>query len=141
MIMTYGYITLFSAAFPFGAFLTFVFLHIEIRSDLFKMEKLMRRPHSHKTHTIGTWFSALQVLTYSSIFTNLTLCCFASNQIDSIFPWMSNYKDSSKEAIMLIIILEHAILAVVLIFKNRFDQEPNWLTTFKNRRTHKMLKK
>jgi len=141
MIMTYGYITLFSAAFPFGAFCTFVFLHVEIRSDLFKMEKLCRRPHSHKTHTIGTWFFALQALTYASIFTNMTLCCFASNQIDALFPWMSKYKDFSKEAIMMVVMIEHIILAVVLVFKNRFDTEPNWLATFKNRRTHKLLKK
>lgn len=139
--MTYGYITLFSAAFPFGAFCTFVFLHIEIRSDLFKMEKLCRRPHAIKTHTIGTWLLALQILTYASIYTNITLTCFSSNQIDAIFPWMKEYKDFSKEAIILVIILEHVVLALVLTFKSRYDVEPNWLITYKRRSIHKMLKK
>merc|ERR1711918_142008 len=84
MIMTYGYITLFAAAFPFGAGITCIFLYIEIRTDIFKLEKLARRPLSVKTNTIGTWEFALKVLTYGSIFTNLMLSCFASDQIDAI---------------------------------------------------------
>jgi hypothetical protein len=38
MIMTYGYITLFASAFPFGTTITAVFIYIEIRSDVFKLE-------------------------------------------------------------------------------------------------------
>jgi len=55
MIMTYGYITLFASAFPFSATITCVFIFIEIRSDIFKLEKTARRPFSRKTHDIGTW--------------------------------------------------------------------------------------
>ena len=82
MIMTYGYITLFASAFPFGTTITAVFIYIEIRSDVFKLEKLSRRPFSRKTNDIGTWMFALKTLTYGSIFTNLILCGFASDQID-----------------------------------------------------------
>jgi anoctamin-10 len=46
MIMTYGYITLFAAAFPFSSTVTCVFIFIEIRSDIFKQEKTARRPFS-----------------------------------------------------------------------------------------------
>lgn len=58
MIMTYGYIVMFAAAFPFGSFLTLVFLHVEIRSDLYKLENLSRRPDPTKTSTIGQWLVA-----------------------------------------------------------------------------------
>lgn len=78
MIMTFGYITLFAAAFPLGATLTCVFIYIEVRSDIFKLEKCARRPISKKTHDIGTWMFALNTLTYISIFTNIMLTCFAS---------------------------------------------------------------
>jgi len=141
MIMTYGYITLFAAAFPFGAFCTMVFLHIEIRSDIFKIEKLARRPFSRKTHTIGTWFFALQALTYGAVFTNICLACFASDQIDSIFPWMKDYKDFSKPAILMVIAIEHIVLAFVLIYKHKYDCEPEWIDIYHNRKTHKILKK
>jgi anoctamin-10 len=79
MIMTYGYITLFASAFPFGSTITCLFIFIEIRSDIFKFEKTARRPFATKTHDIGTWQFALNALTYGSIFTNLILCCFASD--------------------------------------------------------------
>ena len=141
MIMTYGYITLFAAAFPFGSFCTVVFLHIEIRSDLFKLEKLARRPNSQKTHSIGQWMIALTAITYASIFTNLILSCFASNQIDSLVPVLKNYKDFSLESVMFVCKLEHIILAMVVAYIYKYDNNPDWLVTYKHRQTHKMLKK
>ena len=36
MIMTFGYITLFAAAFPFGTTLTAIFIYFETKSDMFK---------------------------------------------------------------------------------------------------------
>ena len=79
MLMTYGYICLYASAFPLGATIAVVFLFIEVRSDIFKFEKCLRRPVSCKTHDIGTWIFALNLLTYGSIFTNLILACFASD--------------------------------------------------------------
>jgi len=58
MIMTYGYITLFAAAFPLGSTITCLFIYIEIRSDIFKLETCSKRPLAKKTHTIGTWIFA-----------------------------------------------------------------------------------
>lgn len=127
MIMTYGYITLFASAFPFGSACTVLFLYIEIRSDIFKLERLTKRPHVAKTHTIGTWFFALSVITYGSIFTNMMLCCFASDQIDSLIPWMSQYRDFSKPAILMVVLIEHFMMILVLIFKFLYDREPKWL--------------
>ena len=42
--LTLQYITLFASAFPLGAAVTFVFLYIEVRSDLFKLLNAYRRP-------------------------------------------------------------------------------------------------
>ena len=38
------YITLFASAFPLGAVVTFLFLYVEVRSDLFKLLRAYRRP-------------------------------------------------------------------------------------------------
>lgn len=38
------YITLFASAFPLGAAVTFIFLYVEVRSDLFKLLNAYRRP-------------------------------------------------------------------------------------------------
>ena len=53
--MTFGYITLFASAFPLGTTITAVFIYIETKSDMFKLERTGRRPFSRKAHDIGTW--------------------------------------------------------------------------------------
>ena len=141
MIMTYGYITLFASAFPFGTTLTAVFIYIEIRSDVFKLEKLSRRPFSHKTSDIGTWMFALKTLTFGSIFTNLVLCGFASDQIDQIFPYLKNYRDFSLVSYLTMFAIEHVIIVIVLVYLRLFDCDPLWVTTYHRRKTYKMLKK
>jgi hypothetical protein len=44
MVIQFGYITLFASAFPLGAAVTFLFLYVEVRSDLFKLITAYRRP-------------------------------------------------------------------------------------------------
>lgn len=46
MIMTFGYITLFAAAYPFGTTVTSFFIYLEIKQDAFKLSSLTRRPFS-----------------------------------------------------------------------------------------------
>jgi hypothetical protein len=89
MVMTFGYITLFASSFAFSSTITVVFIYLEIRSDIFKMEKCGRRPFSRKTDTIGTWNLPLKLYAYLSIFTNLILMSFATDQIDMLLPWMA----------------------------------------------------
>jgi hypothetical protein len=79
MIMTFGYITLFASAFPFGTTLTSIFIYLETKSDMFKFEKTARRPLSRKAHSIGSWEIALDMLSFGAVFTNIVLCCYASN--------------------------------------------------------------
>lgn len=79
MIMTFGYITLFASAFPIGTTVTSVFIYLETKSDMFKYERTARRPFAKKCHDIGTWEIALDILTIMSVFTNIVLCCYASD--------------------------------------------------------------
>jgi len=55
MIMTFGYITLFASAFPLASTISAVFIYFESRSDLFKLERLLRRPLATKSNSIGSW--------------------------------------------------------------------------------------
>lgn len=141
MIMTYGYITLFASAFPFGSAITVVFIFIEIRSDIFKLERLAKRPMVKKTHDIGTWMFALYTLSYGAIFTNIILCCFASDQIDSILPYLKESRDFSKTAVVTVVSIEHVVMVFVLLLKKFYDTDPDWLKTYYRRAMHKQLKK
>jgi hypothetical protein len=79
MIMTFGYITMFASAFPFGASLTSLFIYLETKNDMYSLTKLTRRPFVRKTMNIGVWEYTLDFFTTVSIFTNIWLCCYASN--------------------------------------------------------------
>ena len=48
MIMTFGYITLFAAAFPFGTTIMALFIYLETKQDCFKLVTVCRRPFSRK---------------------------------------------------------------------------------------------
>ena len=78
-VMTYGYITLYAAAFPLSSAITVIFIYMELRSDLFKIDKLARRMNSRKVHSIGVWESVLMAMSYFSIFTNIWLAFVASD--------------------------------------------------------------
>jgi len=55
MVVTFGYITMFSSVFVLSVPLVFGFILIESRSDIFKLETTIRRPLPLKTHHIGSW--------------------------------------------------------------------------------------
>lgn len=106
MIITFGYVTLFAgktlrsshscvAAFPLASFISMVFIYFESRSDLYKLEKLKRRPRVTKAHDIGSWVYVLEFMAVTSVFTNIVLFTFASDQIDYLLPFLKKYRDDS----------------------------------------------
>jgi hypothetical protein len=79
----------------------------------------------------------LDLFTIVSIFTNIILCCYASNQIDAIFPWMKVLREDSATSIMTVFSIEHILIAFVLAIRYLFDTNPAWLNVFFKRKVHK----
>jgi anoctamin-10 len=127
MIMTFGYITLFAAAFPLGATVTSIFIYIETKSDTYKMEKLSRRPFSRKQHNIGVWELTLDLFTFSAVFTNIILACFASDQIDAILPFMAGLKEESLTSVLTVFSIEHFLIIFVVVVRYCFEDAPRWV--------------
>lgn len=141
MIMTFGYITLFAAAFPMGATVTSLFIYIETKSDTYKMETVCRRPFSRKAHDVGVWELTLDLFTFSAVFTNIILACFASDQIDSILPFMADYREDSKTSFITVFIIEHMLVLFVVVVRFMYEGRPKWVSIFHDRRHHKSFKK
>ena len=140
MIMTFGYITLFASAFPLGTTITSIFIYLETKSDLLKYERTARRPFSKKAHDIGNWEFVLDIFTVMSVFTNIVLCCYASNQIDYVLPWLKGLKENSLTNILTIFGIEHVMLLTVFFLRLMImDTEPNWLRIFKERLSFKSI--
>lgn len=95
MIITFGYITMFASVFTIGATAVFIFIYIESRSDIFKLEKTMRRPLPYKTHHIGSWIVTLEIFGFLAIFSNIIVSCYCSQQMDYLLPWLKDYRDTS----------------------------------------------
>lgn len=55
MVIQFGYVTLFSPAFPMAAMCALLNNVIEIRSDAFKLCVTFQRPFGQRVESIGTW--------------------------------------------------------------------------------------
>ena len=55
MLIQFGYVTLFSSAFPLAALCAFLNNIIEIRSDAFKLCMTLQRPFGQRVESIGIW--------------------------------------------------------------------------------------
>jgi len=137
MIVTFGYITMFASVFVLGAPIIFIFILIEARSDIFKLETTLRRPLPFKTHHIGSWSTTIELFCFLSIFSNIIVSCYASNQMDYLLPWLKNYRDDSSTAIATVFALEHILLLTVFCLKLAIDTDPEWINVFLARRAHK----
>ena len=111
-----------------------VFIYFEARSDLFKLEKLLKRPRVKKTYNIGSWIYVLEFMAITSIFTNIILFTYASDQIDHLLPVLKGHRDDSVQSVVTMFTIEHMMLALVIILRVLFDKDPKWVALFKSRR-------
>jgi hypothetical protein len=112
MVVQFGYVTLFAAAFPATAALALINNMIEIRSDAYKLLKGTQRPACKRTADIGTWMVILDIIATCSILTNCALVGFTSHGLYFYFPNMT-----AVERVWITLICEHALL----IFKAVLD--------------------
>lgn len=136
-VMTYAYIVLYAAAFPFGTTITCFFIVIEMKSDIFKLERNSRRPHAKRVHDIGSWETVLAVLTFWAVFTNIWLMSLASQQIDTLVPYLKDKKDFGVESISCMFGIEHVMVALVFVYYMIFDGQPRWVKIFQRRFIHR----
>jgi len=79
LVIQYGFVSLFSAAFPLCAFLALANNVIEIRSDAGKLLNVMQRPMAKSAEDLGSWFNIMDIMTYICVVTNCLLVWFTSS--------------------------------------------------------------
>ncbi|CAF2057104.1 unnamed protein product [Rotaria magnacalcarata] len=84
MVLQFGFITIFVAAFPVAPFFALINNWIEIRLDASKLVCATRRPIAFRSSTIGIWFNILQILAYLAIVANAFLIAFTSEFLPKI---------------------------------------------------------
>ena len=88
MVIQIGYVTLFAGAFPLAAPLSVVCNVLELYSDTFKLTHVTRRPVVHRITNIGVWSILVKGIILLSIFTNLYIFCYTSEQLLNYAPWL-----------------------------------------------------
>ncbi|XP_066983808.1 anoctamin-10-like isoform X8 [Macrobrachium rosenbergii] len=123
MFIQFGYVTLFSSAFPLAAMCAFLNNLIEIRSDAFKLCCVFQRPFGHRAQSIGVWQDAMELMGVLGIMVNCMLIGL-SGQVHRMFPEMSTV-----HTILLIIVLEHAMIALKYGISYAIPDIPDWVAT------------
>uniref|UniRef100_A0A914XQP7 Anoctamin n=1 Tax=Plectus sambesii TaxID=2011161 RepID=A0A914XQP7_9BILA len=95
MVMQFGYVTMFVAAFPLAPLFALFNNIVELRIDALKFVKETRRVLPERAANIGNWLDILKFVTYLSVLTNALFIAFTTDLIDR-FTYMSFYsKDGS----------------------------------------------
>lgn len=82
LVIQYGFVTIFVAAFPLAPFFAWVNNVIEIRLDAHKFIQVFRRPLAERAQDIGAWFYLLRFVTNLCVVTNALLIALTSQFID-----------------------------------------------------------
>ncbi|CAH1778359.1 unnamed protein product [Owenia fusiformis] len=106
-VIQYGYLMLFASSFPLAPLIAF-FTHLfDIVTDAKRMLWWYRRPLSVIADNIGMWYGILQFLNVAGVVSNAFIIAFTSQ-------WGKQYNEYEK--LWLVILFEHAVIAVKLIF-------------------------
>ncbi|KAF4530758.1 hypothetical protein B566_EDAN007980 [Ephemera danica] len=123
MFIQFGYVVLFSSAFPMAALCALLNNLIEIRSDAFKLCFIFQRPFGQRVPNIGTWQDAMEVMGLIAVLVNCALIGL-SGQVHRMFPEMS-----TTQTILLIVILEHIMLILRFVISYAIPDLPAWVAT------------
>ncbi|KAH9494530.1 hypothetical protein Btru_042364 [Bulinus truncatus] len=89
MCIQFGYITLFSSAFPLAALCALLNNVIEIRSDAFKLCLTFQRPFGQRVDSIGIWQDVLLVFSVIAVIVNCLLVGM-SGLLGRLLPGLSS---------------------------------------------------
>ncbi|KAK0174148.1 hypothetical protein PV328_007257 [Microctonus aethiopoides] len=123
MLSQLGYVCLFSSAFPLAAMAAFLGNLLELRGDAFKLCFVLQRPFGRRVSSIGTWQNAMEAMGLVAILVNCALIGL-SGQVQRMFPEMS-----ATQTILLIVALEHIMLAIRFVITCAIPDIPCWVAT------------
>ncbi|CDQ77138.1 unnamed protein product [Oncorhynchus mykiss] len=121
MFVQFGYVVLFSSAFPLAAMCALINNIIEIRSDALKLCTGLQRPFGQRVESIGQWQTAMEAMGLIAIIVNCYLIG-QCGQLQRLFPWLS-----PEMAIISIVILEHFAILLKYIIHVAIPDIPSWV--------------
>ncbi|XP_043946595.1 anoctamin-8 isoform X2 [Protopterus annectens] len=121
MFIQFGYVVLFSSAFPLAALCALINNVIEIRSDAFKLCTGLQRPFGQRVNNIGQWQNVMEAMGVIAIIVNCYLIG-QCGQLQRLFPWLT-----LEMAIVSVVVLEHFALILKYMIHIVIPDIPSWV--------------
>lgn len=115
MVCQYGYVVMFSSAFPVISLFALVEILIEIRVDAWKLCHLTRRPFPQRAESIGIWYSILQIVSFMGITTNVALTLFGTDM----------FTTDMNQRWLWFLTFEHCFIVLKLVLAMVIPDEPS----------------
>lgn len=121
MFIQFGYVLLFSPAFPLAALFCLISNALEIRVDAFKLCNAVQRPFGRQIRNIGAWQKAMEIMGVVGVVVNCALIG-QSGLVKRFFPELS-----FGEEVILVALLEHLVLAAKYLLDMAIPDVPMWI--------------
>jgi hypothetical protein len=132
MIIQFGYITLFVAAFPLAPLLALANNLLEVRTDAFKMTTVYRRPPPLIAEDIGTWYGILEIMSVICVMTNCLIISWTSTRLTRGLDLDLRWR------FWIMIIFEHAILIFKYVLAALIPDVPELVENARQREAYQM---
>jgi len=119
----FGYLVLFSAAFPLAALVLFVSNLIDCSTTGWMLLATTRKPDYYGAKDIGRYLSIFKFLVLASVLTNVGLITFTSSEFWSLFVSQA----TTLQKFTIAIILEHVVLLILYLVWNSFNDNDHEL--------------
>ncbi|XP_013403517.1 anoctamin-10 [Lingula anatina] len=123
MFIQFGYVVLFSSAYPLAAVWAFINNVTEIRTDSFKLCKVFQRPFSQPTASIGAWQIAFQLMGIIAVMTNCALVALSLHNQGLLPKW------DTADLVLLFVGGEHLVLALTQVLGAMVPDLPRTVRT------------
>ncbi|XP_060518729.1 anoctamin-4 isoform X2 [Cylas formicarius] len=97
MVLQYGFVTIFVAAFPLAPFFALLNNILEMRLDAKKLLTFYRRPVSQRVRDIGVWYRILDSIGKLSVVTNAFIIAFTSDFIPQLVYRLTSSENRNLE--------------------------------------------
>uniref|UniRef100_A0A7E4VCN2 Anoctamin n=1 Tax=Panagrellus redivivus TaxID=6233 RepID=A0A7E4VCN2_PANRE len=121
MFIQFGYVLLFSPAFPLAAACAAINNLFEIRIDAMKLCNTVQRPFGRRVKNIGAWQKAMELMGIAGVIVNCALIG-KSGLVQRMWPNLS-----AEGHILLIIVLEHLVMAAKSWLDAVIPDIPQWI--------------
>eukprot|EP00741_Cyanophora_paradoxa_P021732 tig00000241_g20975.t1 len=123
LVIQFGFISIFAAAFPLAPLFALINNLVEIRSDAYKILTSYRRPEFLGAQGIGTWKAIMEIVSVVSVVTNMMILCFTSTFLDR---WVerNEFKHPIFAKFMLCVVVEHGIFFVKWLMSTLIPDVP-----------------